>query len=161
MGREAKGELRSSRIPSIRVFCQLFTLKPLQHVAVLLFVLLDLIIIALIALLIRLQNAQFVFGYMLPYEYDPFYHLRLAEVIVHSGYRPDFDYYLNYPYELRIDWLPLFVGLPNSISKNSPRLQAMLAFSFILPVILGVISRVLSTTLPENSLEMKPRCCQL
>jgi len=66
------------------------------------------IIIALIALLIRLQNAQFVFGYMLPYEYDPFYHLRLAEVIVHSGYRPDFDYYLNYPYGLRIDWLPLF-----------------------------------------------------
>jgi len=160
MGREAKGELRSSRIPSIRVFCQLFTLKPLQHVAVLLFVLLDLIIIALIALLIRLQNAQFVFGYMLPYEYDPFYHLRLAEVIVHSGYRPDFDYYLNYPYELRIDWLPLFdylIAFPGILLGY----KAMLAFSFILPVILGVISRVLSTTLPENSLEMKPRCCQL
>jgi len=101
-----------------------------------------LIIIALIALLIRLQNAQFVFGYMLPYEYDPFYHLRLAEVIVHSGYRPDFDYYLNYPYGLRIDWLPLFdylIAFPGILLSY----KAMLAFSFILPVILGVISTVL------------------
>jgi dolichyl-diphosphooligosaccharide--protein glycosyltransferase len=100
------------------------------------------ILIALIALLIRLQNAQFVFGYMLPYEYDPFYHLRLAEVIVYSGYRPDFDYYLNYPYGLRIDWLPLFdylIAFPGILLGY----KAMLAFSFILPVILGVISTVL------------------
>jgi dolichyl-diphosphooligosaccharide--protein glycosyltransferase len=79
---------------------------------------------------------------MLPYEYDPFYHLRLAEVIVYSGYRPDFDYYLNYPYGLRIDWLPLFdylIAFPGILLGY----KAMLAFSFILPVILGVTSTVL------------------
>jgi len=88
-------------------------------------------LIVLIALAIRLQNAHLVFGYMLPHEYDPFYHLRLAEVILNSGYRPDFDFYLNYPYGFRIDWLPLFdyiLAFPGILLGYN----AMLLFSFYL-----------------------------
>jgi len=99
-------------------------------------------LIVLIALAIRLQNAYLVFGYMLPYGCDPFYHLRLAEVILNSGYRPDFDFYLNYPYGFRIDWLPLFdyiLAFPGILLGYN----AMLLFSFIFPVILGVISTIL------------------
>ena len=100
-----------------------------------------LIAIIILAALLRLQNLQLL-SLKLPSGYDPFYHLRLAEVIVRSGYRPDFDYYLNYPYGLKIGWLPLFdyiLAFPGMLFG----FDATIYFSLIFPVVLGILNTVL------------------
>lgn len=99
-------------------------------------------LILLLAFTIRFQNIESVFSKpILPSGYDPYYQIRLAEVIVKSGYRPQFDYYLNYPYGLKIGWLPLFsyvLAIPGFIGFKD-----VAAFDVVLPVILGLISTVL------------------
>ncbi|MEM4291501.1 MAG: oligosaccharyl transferase STT3 subunit, partial [Archaeoglobaceae archaeon] len=66
-------------------------------------------LILIFAFLIRMQNFGEIFDSQIYYyEYDPYYHMRLVEIIVKEGYRPSYDYYLNYPYGLRVDWLPFF-----------------------------------------------------
>jgi len=100
-----------------------------------------LIAILILAALMRLQNLR-AFSFKLPSGYDPFYHLRLAEVIVKSGYRPEFDYYLNYPYGLEIGWLPLFdyiLAAPGLLFG----FDATVYFSLIFPVLLGVLNTFL------------------
>jgi len=100
-----------------------------------------LIIILILAALLRLQNMQILF-LKLPSGYDPFYHLRLAEIIVKSGYRPDFDYYLNYPHGLNIGWLPLFdymLAAPGMLFG----FDATIYFSLFFPVLLGVLNTAL------------------
>jgi len=100
-----------------------------------------LIVIVILAALLRIQNLQ-IFSLKLPSGYDPFYHLRLAEVIVKSGYRPDFDYYLNYPHGLKIGWLPLFdylLAFPGMLFG----FDATVYFSLVFPVVLGVLNTIL------------------
>ncbi|MBO8180431.1 MAG: glycosyltransferase family 39 protein [Archaeoglobus sp.] len=100
-----------------------------------------LIAIIILAALLRLQNLQLL-SLKLPSGYDPFYHLRLAEVIVRSGYRPDFDYYLNYPHGLNIGWLPLFdyiLAFPGMLFG----FDAAIYFSLVFPVVLGVLNTIL------------------
>jgi len=100
-----------------------------------------LIAIILLAALLRLQNLL-VFSLKLPSGYDPFYHLRLAEIIVKSGYRPDFDHYLNYPYGLEIGWLPLFdyiLAIPGMVFG----FDATVYFSLVFPVVLGILNVLL------------------
>jgi dolichyl-diphosphooligosaccharide--protein glycosyltransferase len=97
------------------------------------------------AILIRLQNLSSVFSStftLLPRGFDPYYHMRLAEVIVKSGYRPGFDSYLNYPYGLNVGWPPLFdyiLALPGLFFG----FRAVEVFAAFLPVILGLISTVI------------------
>jgi dolichyl-diphosphooligosaccharide--protein glycosyltransferase len=99
-------------------------------------------LVLLIALFVRMQNFNAVLSSpVLPLGYDPYYHMRLVEVIVNSGFRPDFDYYLNYPFGLKIGWLPLFsyiLAVPGVISFGAVEI-----FAAFLPVILGVISTLL------------------
>ncbi len=100
-----------------------------------------LIAVVILAALVRLQNLQ-ILSLKLPSGYDPFYHLRLAEVIVKSGYRPDFDYYLNYPHGLKIGWLPLFdylLAVPGMLFG----FDATVYFSMVFPVVLGVLNTIL------------------
>jgi len=84
-----------------------------------------------------------VFGStVLPAGYDPYYQLRLAEVIVKSGYRPEFDHYLNYPFGLKIGWLPLFqylLAFPGFVFG----FKATEIFAVSLPPLLGVVSTFL------------------
>ena len=91
-----------------------------------------------IALAARLQNSAGVFSLMLPQGYDPYYHMRLVEIIVNSGHRPPFDYYLNYPYGLPIGWLPLFdyiLATPGLLIG----FEASKAFALIFPVLIGLL----------------------
>ncbi len=100
-----------------------------------------LIAIVILAAMLRLQNLHLL-SLKLPSGYDPFYHLRLAEVIVKSGYRPDFDYYLNYPYGLKIGWLPLFdyiLAFPGMLFG----FEATIYFSLVFPVVLGILNTIL------------------
>ncbi len=100
-----------------------------------------LIAIVILAALLRLQNLH-ILSLRLPSGYDPFYHLRLAEIMVKSGYRPDFDYYLNYPHGLKIGWLPLFDNLlafPGMLFG----FDATVYFSLVFPVVLGILNTVL------------------
>lgn len=100
-------------------------------------------IVLAVSFLVRFQNFDKVFSsVILPAGYDPYYHLRLAEVIVKSGYRPDFDYYLNYPYGLKIGWLPLFdytLALPGMLFG----FRSTEIFAMVFPVVLGVLSTLL------------------
>ena len=97
-------------------------------------------IILIFGFIIRLQNLNMVFGPpVLPAGFDPYYQLRLAEAIVKSGYRPEFDYYLNYPFGLKVGWLPLFqyiLAFPGVIFG----FKATEIFAVFLPPVLGVIS---------------------
>ncbi|WP_290597293.1 MULTISPECIES: STT3 domain-containing protein [unclassified Archaeoglobus] len=100
-----------------------------------------LVVIIILAALLRLQNFQ-VFSLKLPSGYDPFYHLRLAEIIVKSGYRPKFDHYLNYPYGLKIGWPPLFdyiLAIPGMLFG----FDATVYFALVFPVVLGVLNTFL------------------
>ncbi|WP_457549276.1 STT3 domain-containing protein [Archaeoglobus sp.] len=99
--------------------------------------------VLVVSFFIRFQNYNKVFSsIILPVGYDPYYHLRLAEVIVKSGYRPNFDYYINYPYGLKIGWPPLFdyiLSIPGILFG----FKATEIFAMIFPVILGVLSTLL------------------
>ncbi|WP_048064157.1 STT3 domain-containing protein [Archaeoglobus fulgidus] len=102
-----------------------------------------LILIVLLGLCIRLQNFGEIFDSRIYYYgYDPYYHMRLVEAIVLEGYRPSFDYYINYPYGLRIDWLPLFdyiLAFPGLFLG----FWASEIFAVVFPVIIGVLCIVL------------------
>lgn len=102
-----------------------------------------LLLIVLLGLCIRLQNLGEIFdSEIYYYEYDPYYHMRLVEAIVLQGSRPSFDYYINYPYGLRIDWLPLFdyiLAFPGLFLG----FWASEIFAVVFPVILGVLCIVL------------------
>jgi len=110
-------------------------------------------IVLILSLLIRFQNFDKVFSsVILPTGYDPYYHLRLAEVIVKSGYRPDFDYYLNYPYGLKIGWLPLFdyiLALPGMLFG----FRATEIFAMVFPVVLGVLSTLMVYLISKRLLD--------
>ncbi len=99
--------------------------------------------ILILALLIRMQNFGEIFDSQIYYyEYDPYYHMRLVETIVKEGYRPSYDYYLNYPYGLQVDWLPLFdylLAFPGILFG----MKASEIFAVFFPVILGVLSTLL------------------
>ncbi|MEM2085833.1 MAG: STT3 domain-containing protein [Archaeoglobaceae archaeon] len=99
-----------------------------------------LLLVLLFAFVLRMQNFAEVFDSQIYYyEYDPYYHMRLVEVIVEKGSRPNYDYYLNYPYGMRVDWLPLFdyiLAVPGVIFG----FQSSEIFAVFLPVILGVLS---------------------
>ncbi|MEM4575688.1 MAG: STT3 domain-containing protein, partial [Archaeoglobaceae archaeon] len=100
-------------------------------------------LILIFAFLIRMQNFGEIFDSQIYYyEYDPYYHMRLVEIIVKEGYRPSYDYYLNYPYGLRVDWLPFFdyiLAFPGILLG----LEASEIFAVLFPVILGVLSTLL------------------
>jgi len=99
--------------------------------------------VALIAFLFRLQNISRVFSSQILLDgYDPYYHMRIVELIVKTGHLPDFDYYLNYPYGLKIGWLPLFdyiLALPGTLFG----FHASEIFAAIFPPLLGVIISIL------------------
>ncbi len=95
----------------------------------------------LIGLALRLQHFNEVFrdNLVLFNGFDSYYHLRLAEVIVKSGYRIKFDSYLNYPYGLKISWLPLYqwiISFPGLIFG----FNATEVFAALLPVLMGLIA---------------------
>ncbi len=98
------------------------------------------IAVILFALAIRLQNFGYVFDSEVYYTgYDPYYHMRLVEVMVKEGFRPSFDYYINYPHGLNVSWLPLFdyiIALPGFFLG----FQVSEVFGAVLPVILGLLS---------------------
>ncbi|WP_202318660.1 STT3 domain-containing protein [Archaeoglobus neptunius] len=107
-----------------------------------------LLAVIILATLLRLQNFR-VFSLKLPAGYDPFYHLRLAEILVKSGYLPEFDYYLNYPHGLKIGWLPLFdylLAAPGMLFG----FDATVYFALVLPVVLGIISTILVYAIAKN-----------
>jgi|GEM_PF-780126 len=94
-----------------------------------------------IGLVFRLQHVSKVFrGETILFNgYDSYYHLRLAEIIVNTGRRIEFDSYLNYPYGLKINWLPLYhwlISLPGIVFG----FRATEVFAAFLPVVLGLIS---------------------
>ena len=98
-----------------------------------------LLLILALSLLVRLQNFNRVFSsQILLNGFDPYYHMRIVEVIVKSGHRLNFDYYLNYPYGLKIGWLPLFdyiIAFPGIIFG----FKASEIFATVFPPILGLL----------------------
>ncbi|MBO8181414.1 MAG: oligosaccharyl transferase STT3 subunit [Archaeoglobus sp.] len=97
----------------------------------------------IIALIFRLQHISKVLrGDLVLFNgYDSYYHLRLAEIIVKSGNRIGFDSYLNYPYGLKISWLPLYhwvISFPGLIFG----FKATEVFAAFLPVVMGLVSVV-------------------
>ncbi len=103
---------------------------------------LTLFLILFLSLLIRLQNLDKILSKSLLAGYDSYYHLRLVEVIVKAGYRPSFDYYLNYPYGLKIGWPPLYdylLSLPSMLFG----FHATEIFAVFLPPILGIASTLI------------------
>ncbi len=109
-------------------------------------------LVLLIAALVRLQDAGRVLSDAVFRGYDAYYHMRLVEVIVKSGYRPEVDCYLNYPYCLKITWLPLYDYI-----LAAPGLffgfKASEIFAVIFPVILGVASTLLIYVAAKNLFE--------
>lgn len=102
-----------------------------------------LLLILIFCFCLRFQNIGEVFDSKIYYfEYDPYYHMRLVELIVVEGYRPNFDQYLNYPHGLQIDWPPLFdyiLAIPGFLLG----FKASEVFAVILPPILAVLSTLL------------------
>lgn len=100
-------------------------------------------LILLVSLLIRMQNLDKILDKTITFAgYDSYYHMRLAKVIVSTGHRPSFDYYINYPYGLKIGWPPLYdylISLPGQIAG----FHATELFAVFLPPVLGVISTIL------------------
>jgi dolichyl-diphosphooligosaccharide--protein glycosyltransferase len=99
-----------------------------------------LIPIVIIAFLFRFQNFGRVFASdsVIFNGYDSYYHMRLVEVIVKAGERITFDSYLNYPYGLKISWLPLYhyiLSLPSFIGFSATEF-----FAALLPPLTGVVS---------------------
>jgi|Deesub1362B_J571_1020462.scaffolds.fasta_scaffold00051_82 dolichyl-diphosphooligosaccharide--protein glycosyltransferase len=92
--------------------------------------------------ILRLQNLNKVFREAIIFDgYDSYYHLRLAEIIVKKGERIVYDSYLNYPYGLKISWLPLYhwiISIPGILIGYT----ATEVFAVLLPVVMGVVSVV-------------------
>jgi dolichyl-diphosphooligosaccharide--protein glycosyltransferase len=102
-----------------------------------------LLLTIVIAAILRLQHLPRIFreDLILFNGFDSYYHLRLAEIIVKVGKRIGFDSYLNYPFGLKITWLPLYhwvISLPGIFFG----FRATELFAAFLPVFLGLISIV-------------------
>ncbi|KUJ92711.1 MAG: Transmembrane oligosaccharyl transferase, putative [Archaeoglobus fulgidus] len=99
--------------------------------------------VILFALAVRFQNFGEIFDSGIYYTgYDSYYHMRLVEVMVKESFRPDYDYYINYPFGLKITWPPLFdyiLAFPGMLFG----FHSSEIFAVFLPVILGVLSVVL------------------
>lgn len=100
-------------------------------------------LVILMALLIRLQNPAEVLSTPILFRgFDPYYHMRMAELIVNLGSRPEIDYFLAYPHGASVSIPPLFqyiIAAPGLIFG----FKASEVFAVFLPVILGVISTFL------------------
>lgn len=100
-------------------------------------------LVILVAFLVRLQNPGEVLSNPILFRgFDPYYHMRMAELIVHLGSRPEIDYFLAYPNGASVFIPPLFqylIAVPGFIFG----FKASEVFAVFLPVILGVISTIL------------------
>ncbi|MFP4559536.1 MAG: STT3 domain-containing protein, partial [Archaeoglobaceae archaeon] len=101
------------------------------------------LLVVIVAFLIRFQNPGEVLSNPVLFRgFDPYYHMRLAELIVHLGSRPEIDYFLAYPKGASVSIPPLFqylIAAPGLIFG----FKASEVFAVFLPVILGVISTIL------------------
>ncbi len=99
--------------------------------------------VILFALAVRFQNFGEIFDSGIYYTgYDSYYHMRLVEVMVKEGFRPDYDYYINYPFGLKITWHPLFdyiLAFPGMLFG----FHSSEIFAVFFPVILGILSVIL------------------
>ncbi len=95
----------------------------------------------LLGLAIRLQHFNEVFrgGLVLFNGFDSYYHVRIAEIIVKTGHRIRFDSYLNYPYGLKVTWLPLYQWII-SIPGLMFGFDVTEVFAALLPVLMGLIA---------------------
>lgn len=100
-------------------------------------------LVILVAFLVRLQNPGEVLSTPILFRgFDPYYHMRMAELIVHLGSRPEIDYFLAYPNGASVSIPPLFqylIAAPGLVFG----FKASEVFAAFLPVILGVISTIL------------------
>lgn len=101
------------------------------------------ILVIFVAFLVRLQNPGEVLSSPILFRgFDPYYHMRMAELIVHLGSRPEIDYFLAYPNGASVSIPPLFqyiIAVPGFVFG----FKASEVFAAFLPVILGVISTFL------------------
>ncbi|MFO7966499.1 MAG: STT3 domain-containing protein [Archaeoglobaceae archaeon] len=100
-------------------------------------------LVILVAFLFRFQNPGEIFSTTILFRgFDPYYHMRMAELIVNLGSRPEIDYFLSYPNGASVTIPPLFqylIAVPGLVFG----FKASEVFAVFLPVILGVISTIL------------------
>ncbi len=100
--------------------------------------------VLVVGLLLRLQNINVVFsGGFFPQGFDPYYYMRLVDVISGGGGWVKIDHYVNYPFGYKVGWLPGYAyllslpviifghGIGEVIDAFIPVLLSLLATVFV------------------------------